>query len=98
MIKILYHTYAIFCISFFNLAIIFFTPLDHDCDCYTCKNYSRAYIRHLFNVNEILAYRLVTIHNLHFLLNLMKGIRKSIIDDRFMEFKNNFYKNYGYEK
>ena len=75
-----------------------FTPLDHDCDCYTCKNYSRAYIRHLFNVNEILAYRLVTIHNLHFLLNLMKGIRKSIIDDRFMEFKNNFYKNYGYEK
>ena len=58
-----------------------FTPLDHDCDCYTCQNYSRAYIRHLFNVNEILGARLVTIHNLIFLIRLIENIRKSIKDD-----------------
>ena len=75
-----------------------FTPLDPECDCYTCKNYSRAYIRHLFNVNEILGLRLTTIHNLYFLLNLMKDIRQSIKDDNFYEFKKFFYKNYGYTK
>lgn len=75
-----------------------FTPLDPECDCYTCKNYSRAYIRHLFNVNEILGLRLTTIHNLYFLLKLMKDIRQSIKDDNFYEFKKLFYKNYGYTK
>lgn len=74
-----------------------FTPLDDECDCYTCKNYTRAYIRHLVNVNEILGARLLTIHNLHFLLNLMKNIRKSIIEDRFLEYKKEFYKKFGYE-
>ncbi|EFI42243.1 tRNA guanosine(34) transglycosylase Tgt [Peptoniphilus sp. oral taxon 386] len=75
-----------------------FTPIDDECDCYTCKNYSRAYIRHLFNVDEILALRLATIHNLHFLINLMKKIRESIKNDTFMEFKDDFYNKYGYNK
>lgn len=74
-----------------------FTPLDHECDCYTCKNYTRAYIRHLVNVNEILGARLITIHNLHFLLQTMKNIRQSILDDRFLQYKKEFYEKFGYE-
>lgn len=73
-----------------------FSPLDHECDCYVCKNYSRAYIRHLFNVGEILALRLATIHNLHFLIDLMEKIKKSIKEDYFLEFKEDFYRKYGY--
>lgn len=75
-----------------------FTSLDHECDCYTCKNYTRAYIRHLNNVNEILASRLLTYHNLYFLTHLMENIRKAILEDRFLEYKNEFYKKYGYTK
>lgn len=74
-----------------------FTSLDERCDCYTCKNYTKAYIRHLFNVNEILAYRLLSIHNIYFLTNLMENIRNSILEDRFLEFKKEFYESYGYE-
>ncbi len=74
-----------------------FTQVDPECDCYTCKNYSRAYIRHLFKSNEILGARLATIHNLHFLLNLMKNIRKAIEEDRLIEYKRSFYKKYGYK-
>lgn len=73
-----------------------FGPLDPECDCYTCRNYSRAYIRHLFNVDEILALRLTTIHNLYFLINLMEKIREAIKEDRLLEFKDEFYKKYGY--
>ncbi|MCK9444625.1 MAG: tRNA guanosine(34) transglycosylase Tgt [Tissierellaceae bacterium] len=73
-----------------------FSKLDSECSCYTCSNYSRAYIRHLFNVNEILGARLATIHNLHFLIDLMENIRKSIKEDRFMEYKSEFYEKYGY--
>lgn len=73
-----------------------FTPLDPECDCYTCKNYSKAYLRHLVNVNEILGDRLLTIHNLHFLINMMQNIRQSIIDDNFLEYKEEFYKKFGY--
>ncbi|WP_425446033.1 tRNA guanosine(34) transglycosylase Tgt [Dethiothermospora halolimnae] len=75
-----------------------FTPLDPECDCYTCQNYSRAYIRHLFNVNEILGARLATIHNLYFLLKLMENIRTAIKEDRLLEYKEEFYKKYGYIK
>ncbi len=57
-----------------------FSPLDAKCSCYTCQNFSRAYLRHLFMANEILAHRLHTIHNLHYYLSLMRGIRKSILD------------------
>lgn len=75
-----------------------FSPLDDECDCYACKNFSRAYIRHLFNVDEILGLRLATIHNISFLLNLMKQIREAIKNDYFLEFKDDFYKKYGYNK
>lgn len=74
-----------------------FTPLDPECDCYACKNYSRAYIRHLIKANEILGARLITTHNLHFLLNLMKQIRQAIMEDRLLDFRNEFFVKYGYE-
>ncbi len=72
-----------------------FSPIDPECDCYTCKNYTRAYIRHLVKAEEILAARLISIHNIHFLENLMKNIRESIKEDRFLEFKKSFYEKYG---
>lgn len=72
-----------------------FTPLDPECDCYACKNYSRAYIRHLFNVDEILGARLATIHNLSFLIKLMENLRESIREDRVLEFRRDFYLKYG---
>ena len=75
-----------------------FTPLDPECDCYCCKNYTRAYIRHLVKANEILASRLITTHNLHFLLNLMKQVREAIMEDRLLDFKEEFFKAYGYTK
>ncbi len=62
-------------------------PIDKNCTCSTCKNYSRAYIRHLFNAQEISAMRLATIHNLHFMLNLMRQAREAILEDRFLELK-----------
>lgn len=71
-----------------------FSPLDEECDCYTCKNYSRAYIRHLFKANEILAARLATLHNLHFLIKLMEKIREAIRQDQLLEFKKEFFKKY----
>lgn len=73
-----------------------FGKLDPECDCYTCQNYSRAYLRHLFNVDEILGARLATLHNLYFLLKLMENIRKAIKEDRLLEYKEEFYKKYGY--
>ncbi|HBC30893.1 MAG TPA: tRNA guanosine(34) transglycosylase Tgt, partial [Clostridiales bacterium] len=73
-----------------------FSPIDENCSCYTCRNYSRAYIRHLFGEKEILGARLASIHNLFFLINLMKGIRISIAEDNFIKFKREFYENYGY--
>ncbi|MEW8996827.1 MAG: tRNA guanosine(34) transglycosylase Tgt [Thermoanaerobacter sp.] len=75
-----------------------FSPLDEECDCYTCRNYSRAYIRHLFKANEILAARLATIHNLYFLIKLMERIREAIRQDRLLEFKKQFFKKYGYKE
>jgi len=72
-----------------------FSPLDPDCDCYTCRNYSKAYLRHLFKADEILSSMLMTNHNLHFLVNTMKNIRKSIEEDRFLEYKKEFYDRYG---
>ncbi len=75
-----------------------FTTLDPNCDCYTCKNYTKAYIRHLIKCNEILGARLLTIHNLKFTMNLMENVRKAIEQDRLLDFRNEFYKNYGYDK
>ena len=72
-----------------------FTPLDPACSCYTCKKFSRAYLRHLFNVEEILGLRLVSLHNIYFYLELMRKIREAISQDRFLEFKKEFFKNYN---
>lgn len=72
-----------------------FTPVDHKCDCYTCTYYTRSYIRHLIKAGEILGMRLLSIHNIHFLLQLMADIRQAIREDRFLEFKEAFYASYG---
>lgn len=72
-----------------------FTPLDKECDCYTCKHYTKAYIRHLIKAEEVLGQRLITIHNTRFLLHLMENIREAIKEDRFLEFKKEFYEKYG---
>ena len=71
-----------------------FRPIDERCNCYTCRNYSRAYIRHLFHAKEIFALRLLTIHNLYFLLNFAQQMREAIRDDVFPEFKEKFLSNY----
>ena len=71
-----------------------FSPIEDDCDCYTCKNYSRAYIRHLINAGEMLGAELLSIHNLYFLTNLTKQIREAIKEDRFGDFKENYLKTY----
>ncbi|MBN2796687.1 MAG: tRNA guanosine(34) transglycosylase Tgt [Clostridia bacterium] len=71
-----------------------FTPLDPECDCYTCKNYTKAYLRHLYKANEILSARLLSTHNLHFLISLMKDVRQAIMDDRLLDFREEFFKKY----
>ena len=72
-----------------------FTTLDPECDCYTCRYYTKAYLRHLVKADEILGARLISLHNIHFLQNLMREIRKAIKEDRFLEFKEMFYAKYG---
>lgn len=72
-----------------------FTPLDPDCGCYTCRNYTRAYIRHLIKSNEILGIRLTTIHNLYFILNLMHNIRVTIDQGRFSDYKKEFLSRFN---
>lgn len=67
-----------------------FTPIDPECGCYACRNFSKAYIRHLFNVGEILGVRLVTWHNLHYFLNLMRRIRTAIENDTFEALRAEF--------
>ncbi|MCX7792923.1 MAG: tRNA guanosine(34) transglycosylase Tgt [Thermodesulfovibrionales bacterium] len=64
------------------------SPLDPECDCYTCRNFSRSYLRHLFLTKEILSMRLNTLHNLHFYLNFFRKMRKAIEEGRFQDFKN----------
>ena len=72
-----------------------FTPLDPNCECYTCKNYTRAYVRHLIKANESFGQRLVSYHNLFFLINLMDQIRKAIKADRLLDFREDFFEQYG---
>jgi queuine tRNA-ribosyltransferase len=72
-----------------------FSPLDPNCSCYTCRNYSRAYIRHLIHADETFGIRLTTYHNLHFLLELMRGVRQAIREDRLLDFRNEFFATYG---
>lgn len=73
-----------------------FRPLEEDCDCYACRNFSRAYIRHLVRANEIFGLRLLSLHNLRFLQRFMHEMRQSIIEERFGEFRRNFLDNYNY--
>lgn len=73
-----------------------FHPIDEHCNCYTCRNYSRAYIRHLVRVNEIFGLRLLTIHNLYFLIDFMRQMRQSIMEDRFPEFYRKFTANFSF--
>lgn len=75
-----------------------FSPLDLTCDCYTCQNFTRAYLRHLINAKEILGVQLLSIHNLRFLTNLMERVRIEIEKDNLLNFRDEFYKNYGYTK
>jgi len=72
-------------------------PIDDNCTCYTCRNYSRAYLRHLFQAREILSYHLNTIHNLHYYLYLMADIRRAIEADSFARFRKDFYSKLEYE-
>ena len=69
-------------------------PIDTNCDCYACKNYTKSYIRHLVNVEEMLGSTLLSIHNIRFLIRLTENIRLAIKEDRFEEYKNEFIKQY----
>ncbi len=71
-----------------------FEPIDTECDCYTCKNYSRAYLRHLIRCNEGLGMRLLSIHNLRFLIRLTEEVRLAIQEDRFLDFKEAYFKKH----
>ncbi|MBN2365857.1 MAG: tRNA guanosine(34) transglycosylase Tgt [Calditrichaeota bacterium] len=70
-------------------------PLEKDCMCYTCRNFSRAYIRHMFNVNEVLALRLATIHNIYFYMKLIRDAREAILNGNFSAFKADFCDKYS---
>jgi queuine tRNA-ribosyltransferase len=75
-----------------------FGPLDENCDCYTCRNYSRAYIRHLIKCDETFGIRLTSYHNLYFLLRLMENVRQAIREDRLGDFREEFFERYGFNK
>ena len=75
-----------------------FTPLDPECDCITCKNYTRAYLKHLNKCNEGLGQRLLSIHNLRYLINLTEQARQAIQEDRFLDFKNEYFKLHHLDK
>jgi queuine tRNA-ribosyltransferase len=68
--------------------------IDEGCDCYTCRTFSTAYLHHLFKCEELLAYRLATIHNLRFIMRLMEEMRRSILEDSFQNFKDAFLQSY----
>jgi len=74
-----------------------FSPMDPECDCYACRNFTRAYIRHLLKAQEVLGIRLTTWHNLRFLLVLMKKVRQAIMDDRLGDFRKEFFSAFGYK-
>jgi queuine tRNA-ribosyltransferase len=75
-----------------------YRPIDEKCNCYTCRNYSRAYIRHLIKCDETFGIRLTSHHNLHFLLNVMKQVRQAIMDDNLLEFRQAFFEEYGFNE
>lgn len=71
-----------------------YSPLDPECDCYTCRNYSRAYLRHLIKADEVFGIRLTTYHNLYFLIKLMGQVRQAILEDRLLDFRDQFFATY----
>ena len=75
-----------------------FSPLDEECDCETCRNYSKAYLNHLFRTNEGLGNRLLSIHNLRFLIRIVEGARVAIKEDRYTEYKEEILKKYGFDE
>ncbi|WMV75483.1 tRNA guanosine(34) transglycosylase Tgt [Geobacillus thermodenitrificans] len=75
-----------------------FTPLDPNCDCYTCRNYTRAYIRHLIKCDETFGIRLTSYHNVYFLIKLMEQVRQAIREDRLADFREEFFERYGFNK
>jgi queuine tRNA-ribosyltransferase len=75
-----------------------FTPLDPECDCITCKNYTRAYLKHLNKCNEGLGQRLLSIHNLRYLIHLTEQARQAILEDRFLDFKTEYFKKHHLDK
>lgn len=75
-----------------------FTPLDPQCDCITCKNYTKAYLKHLNKCNEGLGQRLLSIHNLRYLIHLTEQARQAIQEDRFLDFKNEYFKKHHLDK
>ena len=75
-----------------------FTPLDPECDCYTCAHYTKAYLHHLFMTNEEFGKRLNSIHNIRFLIKMMEGARKAIQEDRFKAYKDEIIAKYGDER
>ncbi|HEY9570487.1 MAG TPA: tRNA guanosine(34) transglycosylase Tgt, partial [Metalysinibacillus sp.] len=75
-----------------------FTPIDPECDCYTCKNYTRAYVRHLIRTEETFGLRLTSYHNLRFLIKLMEQVRQAIREDRLGDFRDAFFEKYGFNK
>ena len=75
-----------------------FTPLDSNCDCYCCKNYTKAYLRHLYVCDETFGKRLMSIHNIRFLIKLMEGARKAIQQDRFGDYMNEQIAAFGDER
>ena len=72
-----------------------FTPLDPECDCYCCKNYTKAYLRHLVNVGEMMGGMMLSLHNIAFLTKLMRQIRQAVLEDRLRDFAAEFYESYG---
>ena len=74
-----------------------FGPMDPGCDCYACRNYSAAYVRHLIKANEMFGLRLCTFHNIHYLLRLMERVREAIMNDRLGDFRDEYYKTISQE-
>lgn len=75
-----------------------FSPIDENCDCHVCKTYTRAYIRHLIRCDETFGIRLTTYHNLYFLIKLMEQVKQAIREDRLLDFKEEFFEQYGFNK
>lgn len=75
-----------------------FGPLDDQCDCYACRNYSRAYIHHLIHADETFGMRLASYHNLYYLIHLMKRVQQAILDDNLLDLRQEVFEQYGYNK